>query len=56
MGFKKAKWIWVEKESKPDIYSEFYDEFQWEEGDINCRLSCDGDYTLYINGQYISSN
>ena len=56
MAFNKAKWIWVEKESKPDTYGEFYDEFIWEEGDVNCRLSCDGDYTLFVNGQYVASN
>ena len=54
--FKLAKWIWVEKDCKPDTYGEFYDEFVWEEGDVNCRLSCDGDYTLYINGRYVASN
>ncbi|MBE5739382.1 MAG: hypothetical protein E7349_00845 [Clostridiales bacterium] len=54
--YGKSKWIWVEKECKPDTYGEFYDEFIWEEGDINCLLSCDGDYTLYINGEYVSSN
>lgn len=51
-----VKWIWVEKESKPDTYGEFYDEFIWGEDEINCLLSCDGDYTLYINGQYVASN
>ena len=54
--FKKAKWIWVEKESKPDSYGEFYGEFHWEEGEVNCLLSCDSDYTLFINGQYVASN
>ena len=29
--FKKAKWIWVEKESKPDTYGEF----QWENVQIS---------------------
>ncbi len=56
MVINKAKWIWLEKDSKPDTYGEFYDEFQWEEGEINCFLSCDGDYTLFINGQYVASN
>lgn len=56
MVFDKAKWIWVKKESSPDTYGEFYDEFQWEEGDVNCRLSCDGDYTLFVNGKYVASN
>ncbi len=55
-SFNLAKWIWADKDCKPDTYGEFYDEFQWEDGEINCRLSCDGDYTLYINGQYVSSN
>ena len=54
--FQSAKWIWVEKGCQPDTYGEFYDEFLWEEGEVNCLLSCDGDYTLYINGQYVSSN
>ena len=56
MNFSKAKWIWVKNESKPDTYGEFYDEFVWGEGEINCLLSCDGDYTLYINGKYVASN
>ena len=50
MYFKQAKWIWVEQKSKPDTYGEFYNEFNWENGEVNCRLSCDGDYTLFING------
>lgn len=54
--FKLAKWIWVDEKSAPDTYGEFYDEFVWEEGEINCLLSCDGDYTLYINGEYVASN
>ena len=56
MAFENARWIWVEKECKPDTYGEFYNEFLWEEGEVNCLLSCDGDYTLYVNGQYVSSN
>lgn len=56
LNFKKSKWIWIEEESKPDTYGEFYSEFYWEEGDVNCLLSCDGDYTLFINGRYVSSN
>ena len=56
MAFNKAKWIWVEKESKPDTYGEFYNDFAWAEGDVNCLLSCDGDYTLFVNGKYVASN
>ena len=56
MSFKTAKWIWVEKESKPDTYGEFFDAFLWEDGQVECRLSCDGDYTLFINGSFVASN
>ncbi len=56
MAFDGARWIWVEQEGKPDTFGEFFDEFLWEEGEVNCLLSCDGDYTLFINGQYVSSN
>lgn len=54
--FKRAKWIWVDKQSTPDTYGEFYDEFVWEGDAINCLLSCDGDYTLFVNGEYVASN
>ena len=56
MAFSDARWIWVEKECKPDTFGEFYYEFSWEEGEVNCLLSCDGDYTLFVNGQYVASN
>lgn len=56
MQFINAKWIWVENVSNPDTYGEFYDEFNWEQGEVNCRISCDGDYTLFVNGQYVASN
>ena len=56
MQFITAKWIWVDEKSAPDTYSEFYDEFVWNGGNVNCLLSCDGDYTLYINGHYVASN
>ena len=55
-NFHIAKWIWIDKNSSPDTYGEFYDEFIWNEGDVNCLLCCDGDYTLFVNGQYVASN
>ena len=54
--FQKAKWIWVENRSLPDSYGEFYDEFVWNGEKTVCKLSCDGDYTLFINGRYVCSN
>ena len=38
-----------------DTYGEFYAEFT-ANGSPVCRVSCDGDYTLFINGKYVSSN
>ena len=55
-AFEKAKWIWVEKNALPDSYGEFYDEFTWGGEEIECLLSCDGDYTLFVNGEYVASN
>ena len=56
MRIQTAKWIWVENALKPDSYGEFYDEFVWEDGKVACRLSCDGDYILFVNDQYVASN
>ena len=30
--------IWVEKDSRPDTYGEFYDEFVWNGGNVNCSF------------------
>lgn len=51
---KKAKWIWLPGKAQADSYGEFYQSFQWEQGQVQCRISCDGDYTLYINGNVAS--
>lgn len=55
-NFNMAKWVWVEKDCSPDTYGEFFDEFTWEAGNVNCLLSCDSDYTLFINGKFVASN
>ena len=52
--FMCAKWIWLEEKGQPDSYGEFYEKFSWERGSALCRISCDGDYTLYINGRAVS--
>lgn len=54
--FKNAQWIWMEQDAKSDTYGEFYQEFTWLGETTVCRLSCDGDYTLFINGRFVSSN
>ena len=55
-GVKKAKWIWVNAQAKPDEYGEFFAPLTWRGDKTVCRISCDGDYALYINGALVSSN
>ena len=53
--FKCAKWIWYEPTSTKNSFGEFYGSFSAAGGEI-CKISCDGDYTLFINGKYVASN
>ncbi len=55
--FEKAKWIWFKAADSDDEYGDFFEKFTYGgNGSIICRISCDGDYTLYINGKFASSN
>lgn len=52
--FKKAKWIWCKEQGEQNSHGEFYGEFPFCAG-AQAKISCDGDYTLYINGKYAAS-
>ena len=52
--FEKSKFIWIDN-ANMDTYGEFYATFTANSSPI-CRISCDGDYTLFINGKYVASN
>ena len=54
--FTKAKWIWVTENPAANCYGEFVDTFVWNGKKTVCKISCDGDYTLYINGSFVESN
>ena len=60
--FAAAKWIWLNESAGADEYAEFYPRFcvtkeQLKSGEkIVCRISCDGDYTLFIKDRYVASN
>ena len=55
--FEKAKWIWCERDAKPDSYGEFYTKiFCNKKEKTVCYLSADSDYALFINGKYVASN
>lgn len=48
--FKKSKWIWISNELNKDEYGEFFTSFYCEGSNAECRISCDGDYTMFVNG------
>lgn len=55
--FDKSKWIWYTAQAEDDTYGEFYAPLQCREGEKTVlRISCDGDYALYINGTFVDSN
>ena len=54
--FNQSKWIWINKEQNKDEHGEFFASFITKKKPTVCRLSCDGDYTLFINNRYIASN
>lgn len=55
MEFENAKWIWYSNIDTPDDYCELYFELPKLE-DAQIKLSCDGDYTLFVNGEFVASN
>ena len=55
-AFQNAKWIWCHSAAQVDEYGEFFTSFFWQNGKTVCRISCDGDYTLWVNGNFVASN
>lgn len=55
MAFENSKYIWGENLG-PNSFLESYSQFEYNGGNCILNFSCDGDYTLFINGKYISSN
>lgn len=54
--FENSKFIWVEPQSLADTYGEFYLSLEYKGGDCKINLSCDSDYTLFINGKFVACN
>ncbi len=54
--FEKSKWIWISNEDSIDEYADFCDTVTYSGGNAVMNISCDSDYTLYINGVYVASN
>ena len=53
--FECAEWIWPSNASEDDTYGEFYVDI-CEKTHTVCRLSADGDYTLFVNGRCVACN
>ena len=55
--FSQSQWIWCECEPQADSYAEFCEKITLNKrGKTVCRLSCDSDYALYVNGTFVASN
>ena len=54
--FEKGKWIWANCPDSVDQYVEFYDSIHFNGARTVMNISCDTDYTLYINGNFVASN
>ena len=55
MPFIKGKWIWLAEGERADQYAEFKDSFVYGGGEVVCYISSDTDYTLWVNGKYVTS-
>ena len=49
----KNGWIWLGKEKQADSYVEFIDKFNYEQGQATIKISCDSNYALYVNGEFV---
>lgn len=56
MAFENSEWIWYTKNEIPDSYGDFKETFSYSVGNSVINLSVDGDYELYVNGEFVSSN
>lgn len=54
--FEKSKWIWTSHGEGVDRYAEFRDKFVFGGSKAIMNLSCDTDYTLFVNGKFAASN
>ena len=51
-----ANWIWLKDGEIKNSYGEFYIPLEYTSGNVKINLSVDTEYTLYVNGKYVSSN
>lgn len=54
--FDNSNWIWYTDSPVSDSYGDFFDSISYTAGNVNIHISCDGDYSLYVNGKFVNSN
>ncbi len=54
--FQKSQWIWYTDTPEADSYGEFVKTFTAPSGKAEVCLSCDSDYALWVNGNFVESN
>lgn len=52
---KNSKWIWIDEGAKNNEYVEFLTTFDYKNGRAVLKISVDTEYTLFVNGKYITS-
>ena len=50
-----SKWIWIDENKGCDTYGEFFATFECKEKSAKIRISVDSNYTLFLNGKFVSS-
>lgn len=53
--FENAKWIWSTKDYGENDYAEFCRKIDYDGGRVNVKYSVSGEYTLFVNGEYVRS-
>ena len=53
--FENSKWIWTGKEYGENDYAEFCQKISYNSGKVNVKFSVSGEYTLFVNGTYVTS-
>lgn len=51
----ESEWIWMQKEQEKDSYGEFVSDFLYTGGAISLKISVDSNYTVFINGVFVTS-
>jgi len=54
--FKNADWIWYTPNPISDSYGDFIDTFDYKEGKVKINISCDGDYSVFVNNSFVNAN